>query len=213
MAKKSLEERIQRLEDIEEIKQLMSKYSYLLSACRMKDLVELFSKRDDATACCGDWGLFRGAEGISNQFIGTCPEGGLEGFMSVHMMTTHIIEVAGDGKTAKGVWMSPGHETYDKKMAGRVIPTWGWGKYAADFIKEGGEWKIWHYWNFPDFTVEYEKGWASGGKPEFLQAIDIVLDLKPDAPTPYPLTLYDPDRKPQFLPAFPEPRFQNGVES
>ena len=34
-----------------------------------------------------------------------------KGGMMMHAMDTAVIEVAKDGKTAKGVWLSPGHES------------------------------------------------------------------------------------------------------
>lgn len=64
----------------------------------------------------------------------------------MHTSTTPVIEVAGDGKTAKGVWYSPGLGMLaafkDRKIA--VSGSMFWEKYAGDFIVEDGVWKIWH---------------------------------------------------------------------
>ena len=69
------------------------------------------------------------------------------------MQETPVIEVAGDGKTAKGIWYSIGigvrpnvnsDGTYTKSTS------WMWEKYAVDFIKEDGKWKIWHLINMMD---------------------------------------------------------------
>lgn len=64
----------------------------------------------------------------------------------MHTSTTPVIEVAGDGQTAKGVWYSPGlgmlASFKDKKIA--VSGSMFWEKYACDFIVENGAWKIWH---------------------------------------------------------------------
>jgi hypothetical protein len=71
----------------------------------------------------------------------------------MHTQETPVIEVAGDGKTAKGLWYSIGigvrpnvksDGTYTKSTE------WMWEKYAVDFIKEDGKWKIWHLINMMD---------------------------------------------------------------
>jgi len=54
--------------------------------------------------------------------------------MRVNTLTTPVIEVAGDGETARAVWFCPGLEG--------ATPTWI--KYGCDFKKQDGEWKIWH---------------------------------------------------------------------
>ena len=93
----------------------------------------------------------------------------------MHEMDTEVIEVAADGKTAKGAWISPGHETYvDGQVPGRPEETgdgkahaeWCWGKYAVDFIKDAdGQWKIWHMRLYPLFKCEYGTSWVDAEQP------------------------------------------------
>jgi hypothetical protein len=54
--------------------------------------------------------------------------------LHIHTLTTPVIEVAGDGETARAVWFCPGLEGL----------TPAWMKYGCDFKKQDGEWKIWH---------------------------------------------------------------------
>lgn len=73
---------------------------------------------------------------------------------AMHTNTTPIIEVAGDGKTAKGVWYSPGvglmaRISGNQANAGSVF---FWEKYGGDFVLEDGRWKIWHLQMAYDFT-------------------------------------------------------------
>jgi SnoaL-like domain len=65
---------------------------------------------------------------------------GAEGAMMQHTLAIPVIEIAGDGQTAKGVWMSPGHEAHT--IDGKQTSIWCWGTYGEDFIKENGQWKI-----------------------------------------------------------------------
>ncbi|ACM31326.1 nuclear transport factor 2 family protein [Agrobacterium rhizogenes] len=65
---------------------------------------------------------------------------------AMHTSTTPVIEVAGDGETAKGVWYSPGLGLETKFKGGKIglNASMFWEKYAGDFINEDGVWKIWH---------------------------------------------------------------------
>ena len=66
------------------------------------------------------WGYYLGIEGVrkcyledhgdrSDPMVQASPI--FKGGMMMHAMDTAVIEVAKDGKTAKGVWLSPGHES------------------------------------------------------------------------------------------------------
>ena len=59
MATKSLEERIQRLEDIHEIKNLMARYEYLHTAGMHKECADLFAlKSPDVRTEIASWGVW-----------------------------------------------------------------------------------------------------------------------------------------------------------
>jgi hypothetical protein len=71
----------------------------------------------------------------------------------MHTQETPVIEVAGDGKTAKGIWYSIGiavRANVKSDLSYTKNTQWMWEKYAVDFIKEDGEWKIWHLINVMD---------------------------------------------------------------
>ena len=79
------------------------------------------------------------------------------GQLLLHVTTTAIIEVAEDGKTAKGYWYSPGMIA-ETGMAGNSI----WEAYGADFVKEDGEWKMWHLHMYTDFMCQFGDNFTSG---------------------------------------------------
>jgi hypothetical protein len=72
------------------------------------------------------------------------------GSFVIHSLTTPIIEVAGDGKTAKGVWYTPGALAMTDAK-GKLGGNWLWERYAVDFIKEDGQWRFWHILVLTDF--------------------------------------------------------------
>jgi hypothetical protein len=73
------------------------------------------------------------------------------GNTSFRALTTPIIEVAGDGKTAKAYWYTPGWQANMQNGQGNAI--WSFEKYAIDFVKEDGVWKIWHFHVYNDWEI------------------------------------------------------------
>jgi len=107
------------------------------------------------------------------------------GRMGFHMLTTPIIEVAEDGQTAKGMWYTPGFMTGFDSKTGKWTASWMYEKYAVDFIKEDGKWKIWHFNVFMDFACPYEKSWVVASEEQRLAgAPPPTTSVKPDLPPP-----------------------------
>jgi len=134
---------------------------------------------------------------------------------TIHTQTTPIIEIAGDGKTAKGIWYSPGIGTNVEIRNGKpeISGGWFWEKYAVDFVKEDGEWKIWHLVNVMDPTPSswggQQERQAQGAPPgEAGQGQQggggDSQGLKPAAD---PYEPWSPTSKPRIYPKFPEPYY------
>jgi len=226
MKQKSLEEMVQRLNDIHEIQNIMSRHEYYHSVGMHKEEIEQIWAQKTAGVSweSGDLGRFEGIEAIrkcyvdGNKLIGEknlkemrklFPEIKNEdknkfiGTMIAHTLTTPVIEVAGDGKTAKGVWMSPGH--VPQLVDGKLRAFWRWEKYGVDFVKEDGKWKIWHFHVYTDFTTPYEKSWIENSlgprlAPEFPPGFP-----KPNKPATTDYQEYSPLTTPKFEPRPPEP--------
>ena len=206
----SLEARIEKIEAIHEIEKVMSKYEYLVSSGLGKEIMDLFARKTHGvSANIGDWGVYEGIENVSNLFIGVISAMmQSKGCMGEADLTNAVIEVAGDGKTAKAVWTAPGHETTRDPLTGKLRPGWCWTKYACDFVKEDGQWKIWHFNNFLTFFAEYEKGWVEGGEHYTRRSGEIrqlPVEFSPNGPPTHRHNPYHPDTKREFLPAFPQP--------
>jgi len=155
-----LEMKLARTQDILDIQNLMARYMYLHNAGKNELAQKCFSARDDATIEFHSCGRLS-KEGMMKMYD---PEQMRKNFekmpksdmpmMIEHTLTTPCIQVAEDGKTAKGLWISPGHET---QMG---VAHWAWFKYGADFIREEDGWKIWHYQVFMTFLCPYDKPWT-----------------------------------------------------
>lgn len=82
------------------------------------------------------------------------------GSAMVHTITTPVIELAGDEKTAKAMFYSLGSCTeIDPEKGPKAY--WVWEKYAVDFIKEADGWKIWHMVIMTDFKTPVGENWAN----------------------------------------------------
>jgi hypothetical protein len=108
----------------------------------------------------------------------------LAGTLMMHTMTTPLIVVADDGKSAKGLFYSPGQVT--QTLFGQPSANYMWERYAIDFLKEGGQWRIWHFNVFTDFSVAPGGDWTKPERTEklVLQPGEVPPWLDPDAPQP-----------------------------
>jgi len=176
MLELTLEQMIRRLWDAEEVRKVMARYAYLHNAHAHEETAALFAlERDDVWVQCGGIGKYNGPEGIRKFFIDWHHSlgGDPRGAFNEHLLTTELVEVAGDCQTAKAVWMSPGVETRriqlpDQRAAaesdGELEAQWIWGKYAVDFIKVNGVWKFWHFTITMDFQCDFHHSWVETEK-------------------------------------------------
>jgi hypothetical protein len=202
-AVESLQHKNERLQAINEIQNLVGKYEVLHDPKTIHRSWELFAlKQPDVSVEIAMWGVFVGAESIKKLY----EEGHGEpvaGTMFEHDLTTPIIEVAEDCQTAKGLWFSPGHET-PLGEDGKPVAKWSWGKFGADFIKEDGEWKIWHYHWYDTFMCPFDKSWVDTPQPAIGVTSETEAGFKPDKPTTTRST-YFPTKMREPMPWYPEP--------
>ena len=160
---------IEKLEAVKELKKLMASY--------MDGRNWVHSK---SASCDLPWGAYDGFEGFLKCYRtdhGYCmddegnplpdpeDEEPVLGLLCPHTYSTPVIEVAEDGQTARGVWFSPGSENFGlgdniSDDRDRGIRSWGWTKYAFDFKKVEGVWKVWHYELFAVFLTPFETCWT-----------------------------------------------------
>lgn len=81
---------------------------------------------------------------------------------SVHTLVTDVIEVAEDGMSARGSFITPGviHSTLtpEKEKYCNVL----WERYGSDFVCEDGEWKYLHEHVCPDIPGRLDMmNWAA----------------------------------------------------
>lgn len=161
-------ELICRVWDVEMIKCLVHRrVYYIANEMRREELNELWVTGAVAreTASFGrNWGYYVGMDEISNYYVvehekkrqahldAICAANPLIenkrenlsiGCLTHHPVSTGLVELAGDGKTAKGMWYCISQET-TSLPGGSAEALWLMEKLAIDFQKEGDGWRIWH---------------------------------------------------------------------
>ena len=207
-----LEIELEKTRALNEIANLIAKNQYYQWARMHDERIDLFAmKTPGVKAEIEQFGIYDGPEGIKKMLnMEKLANGEGVGQMVANLLTTPVITVAGDGKTAKGVWLSPGI-TADATSDGEENFSWRWIRIGADFIKEGGQWKIWHYhlygwFNIPFYKSSSEAGVTGGpgregGGPTMPAEMQ---SLMPDRPNSYSWS-YSTKSQTENVPAPPEP--------
>ncbi|WP_120429727.1 nuclear transport factor 2 family protein [Acinetobacter baylyi] len=201
-------QRLERLESYNQVKNVMGSFVYLLNATHFNEIPNLFALDQKDVRSEMAWGVYEGASSIKRLYTKEVaqPEQVNEGKgqLNVYNLTTPVIEVAKDLKTAKGVWIVPsvntGYYTSDK-----ITANWGYTKYAADFINVNGEWKIWHLHQYGIFMTPYEKSWMQPRvKPKAGEKPPSFISFNPDHPSTTHWN-YSSESKPELVPVPPKP--------
>ena len=190
-----LEKLVQRSLDFEEIQNVMARHAFLDAQGKNREQVEeIFSHTmPDVSFAVHNNHVYKGLDTIIHYYcdnweqrmrpeqlktlrkifpdIKDIKENEMAGWMKMHTCCTPYIIVAGDGKTAKGTWESPGFVT--GPMGGRIPALWMWERYAIDFVKENGKWMIWHFNGMIQFMTPYDKSWVSAAV-EPVAAVEVV---------------------------------------
>lgn len=179
---KALENQVRTLQtllDIEEIKKLQRSYGYYLEHWMAKEIIDLFADGPDV-ALEFPWneGTYLGKEGVKRYYEGRFkpqPE-----FFHQLMQLCPIIDVAPDGKTAKGRWYGFGAvASLRGKGVGQSIMN---GIYENEYVKEGGKWKFKRLSWALNYMAKPGQGWVA---PERLAAADPHFQMtwpEPDIP-------------------------------
>lgn len=149
MTSNELEERLQRLEDIEAIKKLKARYCAGADERDEEKFVGCFT--DDAVWDGGNLGRFEGKAAIRD-FFRSLPK--LLSF-AIHYVMNPRIDVTGDSAT--GFWYLL--EPCTMKEGGEQA-VWGVAKYEEEYVRVNGEWKMQNLVLAPECWTPFDKGWV-----------------------------------------------------
>lgn len=222
------EQLTQRWEDQRAVKNLMGKYANIVLLNREQEVFSLFWSENEPTLAFND-GVYRGAEAVK-AYYAACRDrnalvasllqqkfpdrlGGMSeeeiygiGPFKVMPMYCPIVEVAGDGETAKGLWYCQGARNDVESCGPRAHWTLGW--FAVDFVREKDGWKIWHMQYLNDVDCTCGQSWGKApvaypDLPEFAPLTDFQYPAYTEAKCCR--EYYRPDRPLTLAPAIPAP--------
>lgn len=204
-----LELEVTRLKKRDELENLASRYQYYWTAGEGQRIVEeLWTKeRRDASLEIGPSGVFIGVPRLSTYYMNERRPGRL----LVHTMTTPDVVVSQDGQTAKGLWITVGSESESGDLgpeppqtpeARRLLTSrdaqgnayraeWVWQKFEGEFVRENGQWRIWHLHLYEIFRCPFDTDWV-----RFSELRKETDGLRCDA-------LFTPEIEPDLPPGFP----------
>lgn len=188
-----------------ECKNLMGKVMFYGAGYMNKTLITLWSNREDCRLVM-PWGTYEGRKGVERCYLedfGDRTDPGkleqMRGVLMMYSVDTPVIEVADDGKSAKGIWLSSGCESW-REGSEHPNSMWRWGTYETDFVYEDGTWKIWHMTFYPYFLTDYHTPWTES------KAYDYAwFETSCDGPRPSPVYHYTPDAILPDEPKIPAP--------
>lgn len=175
-----LEKRLVLMEDIQAIEDVQKMYGYYMDTHQREQVVSLFSE-DTESLEIESVGLFLGKKGVRQFFLENDLLKGNETTIPpwiniLIMMFQDVIDIAPDGKTAKGRWNTWLAEAMP--VGGIPRQQWVQGYYENEYVKENRKWlfkKL--HWNVTVFT-SFEAGW--------LKVPLLGLLNRPDADAPAP---------------------------
>ena len=146
--------RLQRLEDIENIKQLKARYcAFCDENYNSQGITSLFT--DDGVWDGGNLGRAEGHAEIA-KFFERAPSAFS---FAIHNVMNPIIEVDGDRATGHWYLLQP---LTRRSRTGEEGAMWLAGRYEDEYVRIGGEWKFKRLKFITRVLAAYEDGWAKG---------------------------------------------------
>lgn len=177
----ALSERVEQIHDYHEIQNLYSRFWHLYEMGKYEERFQLMAQHTPGvTVEIGARGVFDGIESAHRSLVDTelgfvqSHAAGMKrlfpdvdfpdphaGMLESTLIGSPIIEVAADRKTAKGVFISLQSigKTHDNDPKPRSL--WIWWKAAIDFVREDGQWRIWHFNNNPYYATGTTEDWVA----------------------------------------------------
>jgi hypothetical protein len=173
----TLERDVGLLEDTKAIKRLQRAYGYYVDKKLSRDIGALFADAPDTTAELGGSGVYVGRARIAEFYDRIIGGQGLErGELFNHMILQGVVNVAPDGRTAKGRWRALIQTGQHGESA-----VWAEGPYENEYVKENGVWKFSKVHWYQTFAAPYSPGWHKAPQPMEPPLADFPPDRPPTA--------------------------------
>ncbi|HEY3518928.1 MAG TPA: nuclear transport factor 2 family protein [Gammaproteobacteria bacterium] len=192
----ALEQRKERVEDVNAIERLQHAYGYYADRGLWDEAANLFA--DDGTIEIGLDGVYVGKPRV-REYLRTISGGRAsltDGELGEHLQVMPVITLAPDGLTAKARWRAI---ILEGELGGQAF--WGEGPYENEYIKDDGVWKIKTLHWYQALYVPYDGGWQTNPDPTGGKYVSGTLP--PDRPPTVEYKTWPDTYLPPF--SFPNP--------
>jgi hypothetical protein len=191
-----LEQRKQRVEDVNAIERLQAAYGYYVDRALWDEVANLFA--DDGTIEIALDGVYVGKARVREYLyaLGKGRHGLADGELNEHLQVMPVITLASDGTTAKARWRAI---TLTGELGGDAF--WGEGPYENEYVKQNGVWKIKTLHWYQALYVPYDGGWQT--EPDPTGGKLVSQTLPPDRPPSVEYKTWPDTYVPPF--SFPNP--------
>jgi hypothetical protein len=165
--------RIQKMNDEDEVRNLMHAHGYYVDRRMWSDVVDLHTENTTVQVANGT--IYSGKAGVRRVLERMGPEGLTQGINNDHPIFDMIIQVHANGReaTARGI------EIATLGDANTHAASWEFNVFRNSFVREAGVWKVQHVRKTSLVIADYYKGWGSGDSgtpnahlPPFLNVTD-----------------------------------------
>ncbi|KAH7357655.1 hypothetical protein BKA66DRAFT_445514 [Pyrenochaeta sp. MPI-SDFR-AT-0127] len=174
-----LERRIQRLNDEDDVRNLMHARGYYIDRRMWTDVVDLFTS--NAVVMFPNGTKLTGKSGVRKSLELMGSEGLSHGINNDHPIFDMIVEISGNGKEA----LVRGIEIGMLGNANTPVAYWEFNVFRNRAVKEGSIWKVQNVELTPIMAANYYNGWGSGGMnppnsyiPPFLNTSGLVEPIE-----------------------------------
>jgi ketosteroid isomerase-like protein len=137
------ESRLQRLEDIQAIKDLHREYMFWVNECDWNKVIDCFT--EDCSANIGKHGLRSGKASLEKLFKIDIQNNNKGKGRDAHFVTQPVISVQGD--QANGHWLM--YVMISDPETGKAL-RWANGRHDVEYVRVNGIWKIHSIiWTYP----------------------------------------------------------------
>lgn len=150
-----LEDRIGRLNDEDEIRNLVHARGFYVDRRMWGNVVDLHA--ENTTVRCGNGTVYTGKVGVREVLERMGPEGLTRGINNDHPIFDMIVQVDGDEAIARGI------EIAMLGDANTHAASWDFNVFRHRCVKEDDVWKIQDVEITPLMVADYYKGWGRGG--------------------------------------------------
>lgn len=202
-----LKKRATRVADIQAVENLFDRYLQYYALQHRDGILSTFALDEPTVSVEEAYSeVFQGRAKVEEYYDCLRRLAGKKGILLEQQCACPVIEIAGDGATAKLVCFSRGV----KGVAPAQVQTYIAGRYYVDFLKQpDGQWKIWHLHWFVIYDTPVKVGFLNQQTTDHAEwlvpEMQDVFTAQPNKPSTYWPVIFNPKTSYDYIPEAPDP--------